>query len=207
MPGFRPRISLLSALLLLAVAGMAIVIVQLWREVGPQRQELRQLRNEVGYLTIDDPKRFHAIEVLTNKDWSWKWRIWVPEGETVAARMSLGDVPRDGFPDHDRSINLEPGEHWITLELHQDPIAGKWTYVFATPVARTRNFDISVDQAWMAWVQYQAQSEGVGYESVILPQHDARHLLMRYRATRQSDPHPTVIDAPIAGFIIWVERR
>jgi hypothetical protein len=44
MPGFRPRISLSFALLLMTIAGMAVVIVQLWCEIEPSRQELKRLR-------------------------------------------------------------------------------------------------------------------------------------------------------------------
>ena len=35
MPRFRPRISILTALLLTTIVGMAIVLVQLWKEVEP----------------------------------------------------------------------------------------------------------------------------------------------------------------------------
>ena len=79
MHRFRPRISLLSALLFMTIAGMAIVIVQLWREVGPLRAEVRRLRNELGVLTVENPSRLHAIEVRTKDEMIWKWRIWVPE--------------------------------------------------------------------------------------------------------------------------------
>ena len=54
MPCFRPRFSLLTAFLLLTIAGLSIVVVQLWREIGPLRQEIRRYRNEIGELTIYD---------------------------------------------------------------------------------------------------------------------------------------------------------
>ena len=68
MPRFRPRISILNALLLTTIVAMAIVIVQLWREVGPLRTEVRQLRNQTGKLSILDPTKTHAIEVATLDD-------------------------------------------------------------------------------------------------------------------------------------------
>ena len=40
---WRLRFSLFSALLLMTIAGMAIVIAQLWHEIGPLRKEVRRL--------------------------------------------------------------------------------------------------------------------------------------------------------------------
>jgi hypothetical protein len=44
----RPRISILTALLLMTILGMAIVIWQLWHKVGPLQTEVKQLREERG---------------------------------------------------------------------------------------------------------------------------------------------------------------
>jgi hypothetical protein len=207
VPARRFRFSLLTVLFLFALIACGITIWQLWREIGPQRQQLQQLRNEVGYLTIDDPKQFHAIEVLTNKDYSWRWRIWVPEGQLVSARCAVGNVPRRGFPDKPRSINLEAGEHWITLELQHNPIDDSWTYVFATPAARTVNTEIDKDQLWMNWGRSQEGGEGIGFTTATFPHDDSTYLLKRYRVSRFEDPNPNLIDAPTPGFIIWLEQR
>jgi hypothetical protein len=51
---WRPRVSLLAALLLMTIVGLAIVMVQLWRASDAQRREIFQLRSELGYLTIND---------------------------------------------------------------------------------------------------------------------------------------------------------
>lgn len=79
MPRFRPRISLLSALLLMTIAGMAIVIVQLWQEVGPLREEVIQRRAEMGQLYVTDTSKAHAIGVDWDADGVWRWRIFLPE--------------------------------------------------------------------------------------------------------------------------------
>ena len=44
------------------------------------REEIQRLRDELGYLTIDDPKRFYVREVPTFLPFSWRWRIYVPPG-------------------------------------------------------------------------------------------------------------------------------
>ena len=44
---FRFQVSLLTALLLMTIVGMAVVIVQLWREVHPLRQEVFAIWEDV----------------------------------------------------------------------------------------------------------------------------------------------------------------
>ena len=41
--------SLLTALLLMTIVGLAIVTTRLWREVSPLRDEVFRLRQELGY--------------------------------------------------------------------------------------------------------------------------------------------------------------
>jgi hypothetical protein len=79
---WRPRLSLLSALLLMTIVGLSIAVTQLWREVGPLRAKVSLLRNETGRLSVDDPTQIHAIEVRTSEPLLWKWRVWVPDGRT-----------------------------------------------------------------------------------------------------------------------------
>jgi hypothetical protein len=100
-PSLRPRLSLLSAILLMTIAGMAIVLVQLWREVGPLRDDNRRLRDEVGELTISDPSKIHAIEVRMKEPLIWKFHVWVPEGQK--ARVKDDRLA----PRRRRSIHLE----------------------------------------------------------------------------------------------------
>lgn len=93
MPRFRPRFSLLTMLLVMTIAGMAIVIALMWREVGPLRAANRQMRTELGLLTIEDPKRAHAISLPTLEDNAWKWRIYLPPGRQYSLSLWSGHLP------------------------------------------------------------------------------------------------------------------
>jgi len=92
-PGFRPRFSLLTAILLMTIVGLVIVIAQLWREVGPLRDENRRMRTELGQLTIEDPTRAYAISVPTFEDDTWKWRIYLPPGGQYSLCEYSGRLP------------------------------------------------------------------------------------------------------------------
>ena len=113
MPRFRPRISLLSALLLMTIVGMCIVIVQLWREVVPLREEVRSYRNELGFLTIDDRTRIHGIQVPTRED-GWKWRVYFPPGGDYKLQCYTGIIPAGIDSSQRRDFKLvESRPRWI----------------------------------------------------------------------------------------------
>jgi hypothetical protein len=77
---WRPRFSLLTIIFVMTIAGLAIVVVLLWREVGPLRADNRRMRNELGYLSIDDPTKAYAIQLDTLDAGPWKWRVYLPPG-------------------------------------------------------------------------------------------------------------------------------
>ena len=69
----RSRFSLLTALMLMTIIGLLITVTKLWREVGPLRAEVRQMRTELGHLTIDDRNRAQAIAIRQPNPNIWRW--------------------------------------------------------------------------------------------------------------------------------------
>jgi hypothetical protein len=139
MRRFRPQISLLSSLLLLTVVGMAIVIVQFWREIGPLRNEVRQYRTDLGRLTIDDPTRVHGVQVPT-REGGWKWRVYFPPGVDYKVCCYTGMIPPgvDAVQRSDfKSMNFGPGGYLSSfagifngetiIEARLKQVDGKWT--------------------------------------------------------------------------------
>jgi hypothetical protein len=149
-PSWRPRISLLTALLLITIAGMAIVVARQWRELAPMRVELRKLRDEIGALTIEDNSRIHAIAVRTSDDLTWKWRVWVPEGMNVAVHYRFGQVPKTGVPQGQGGASLGPGEHWIELKAGRDRSWENWTASLTTSGGSVGT-SIGPDDHWFDW--------------------------------------------------------
>jgi hypothetical protein len=104
---WTPRFSILTALLLMTIVGLAIVATRLWREVDPLRAELGRLRDEVGALSIDDPAKPCAIEVRTTSDDTWKWRVWIPEGRAYELHVATENIPKKDIPADQGMIVLE----------------------------------------------------------------------------------------------------
>jgi hypothetical protein len=141
MPRFRPRISLLTVLLLTTIAGMALVIVQLWREVGPLRKEVHKLRQFVGELSIDDHTRIHAIEVRQPNPNLWRWRLFLPPGAQYKLVEFGGPLPPRGKLSNKhwlaalRNASIGSSEYLneqfqgeFTLDVSLAPVEGGWRF-------------------------------------------------------------------------------
>jgi hypothetical protein len=204
---WRPRFSILTALLLITITGMAILIVQLWREVGPLRTEVRKLRDEVGALTIEDESKIYAIQMPTNADYTWKWRIWVPKGANISAHYRWGDVPLTAVPEAHRASRLYPGENIVTLHAFRNRDGNRWGVSFSTP-SESSGVPIDSDQQWFDWPQMVTTGEGVGTSTELLDDKSSVHILSRQRVGPYSDSSilPKIAE-PTAGFIIWLERH
>jgi hypothetical protein len=202
-----PQFSLLSALLLMTVVGMSIVILQLWREVGPLRDEVCWLRDEVGELSIDDETKLHAIEVRTNDDFLWKWRVWVPEGQSVVVRSQWGNVPRSGVPAGNSQIALHRGEQWITFSARPSHGQKGWTAQLATEMGSSGT-SIQDHEHWWDWPKNAFTGEGVGNTTEMAKEGQTNFVLKRLRvAPIDSSSELFKMDEPTAGFIIWLERQ
>jgi hypothetical protein len=212
MPRFHPRISLLAALLLMTIAGMAIVIVQQWLELVPMRAELRKLRDETGALTIDDESKFHAIRMPNNvRDTAdaktWKWRVWVPEGENAVVRFRWGNVPRKGVPLEQGESSLAPGENIVTMTAAKLPDGNNWMVGLSTPT-RGISTAIDPDSHWFDWKEMITTGESVGMTTKVFDDDSEICVLERCRAGQYSDAKEFLkITEPTAGFIIWLERQ
>lgn len=128
----RPRVSLLSLLLLVALSACAVVITTLWREVGPLRREVARLRTETGQLTVVDPGKAYVVAIETMDPDTWKWRVHLPAGHDYRLKTKVGQIAgwspgltRIEWMRRGASVNcstsIDDGEFTITVKLHNDP--------------------------------------------------------------------------------------
>jgi hypothetical protein len=203
----RPRISILTALLLMTILGMGIVVVRQWREISPLRAENELLRNETGRLSIEDPTKIHAIEVRTGEALLWKWRVWNPEGQTLIVRAHWGKIPSSSMPPADGSLHLKPGENWITMRAHASATGNTWS---AKLESDGNGLGMSIPEAdrWWQWPTTSSTENGIGFRTKVFDDDDRYFVLKRFRVTSINNrgivSNPST---PTTGFIIWLERR
>jgi hypothetical protein len=193
------RFSLLTLLLVTAIVALSVTVAMLYRELGPLREEVSRLRNEVGELNVEDPTKLHAIRVETDNELEWKWRIWIPEGASYRLRGDGGPVPKEGYPMTGGTMYLrEPGEHVIRYQIRRDPRDGRWNGSL-----HTQTGSVGKDhQPWVEWSSRTSTGSGVG-TSTRSYEIDQRVEIIRHRVSQANSS--ANIEDPAAGFIVWLE--
>ncbi len=128
--GFRPRVSLLTVMLLLTIAGLGVGLWQAGREVAPLRAEVRRLRAEVGELSIDDPERIYVLPLDDDalERHTWKWRIFLPQVQVYAVHVATMRIPEIGDVAPNCSSTIRGGEYVLTIGLRKQR-DGRWAVV------------------------------------------------------------------------------
>lgn len=195
----RSRFSLLTLLLLTAIAGLGTALFVVYRDLVPLRREVVELRKKVGYLAVSDRTQLHAISVPTDNELEWKWLVFIPEGTHYRLHVEGREVPEVGYPSAGGTINLRtPGEHVIRYVIQRDPRDGRWHGTLHGSGGSVGKYH----QAWVDWKSYSSTGSGVGTSTETHPT-TARVLLKRHRVThdgQSADPPP-----PPSGFVVWLE--
>ncbi len=97
----RPRVSLLSLLLLTTTAALAVGLYQarvnntrILARFGPLEAENKRLRAEQGALTVEDPKKVYAIRMPEIMEDVWRYRVYLPPGRDYYVAGQVNDLPR-----------------------------------------------------------------------------------------------------------------
>jgi hypothetical protein len=232
MPNFRPRISILTALLLMTIVGMAIPLIQLWREVGPLRADNNRLNEERGTLVIGDRSQLHAIQIPARfaGEGLTSFRIYVPPGQQYVAFVQVNGVPKTGVPkirgklsDYNSVLGggsgllysrLEPGEQVLSIKTVRR--GGKADIALVVGDPRASPIDASAQTPKDRWPTVVPETYSVygGQEQreTLTTNGSEALAIKRYRTegvSRDSlndswvTPEP---DYPLDGYIRWVER-
>lgn len=200
----RLRFSLTTLVLLTTITALAITVFLQWREVGPLRDEVRRLRDEVGEISLGDRDKIHAIRVHTPEPLVWKWRVWLPAGRRYRLRSEGGEgaISKAGFPEEGGTMYVEPPadegeEMWVEYRIKQDR-DGDWRGYM-----RTRSGSVGADNhPWAAEGGRVSTTAGVG-ASTRVGEADEVLVLARFR-TADVDSSTDIPD-PADGFMVWIE--
>lgn len=120
-------------LLLVTIIAMGLVVwhsnaelVQWRNEVQKLRNEVQKLREETGQLTITDPEKIHAIQMVTDYPLAWKWRVYIPAGRKVHIAHKTHRISKEELPKANGGPSLVgPKEFVVTVNLDRQP-DGTW---------------------------------------------------------------------------------
>ena len=214
MPRFRPRLSLLTALLLTTIVGLAIVVAQLWREVEPLRVQVHSMRTELGMLNIDEPSVAQAIRVGTTEGDHWRWRIYLPPGGKYELFTYFGTIPPTNSPDQAwfKSVKksgrgmygaCRDGEFLFDVRLVKED--GRWSLVTSNGNGQSTN-KISPIGDWLS-ERYRSINSAVGLEKASAFPNGQPMLLMKMLAPVVTPTGWEEPKGPASGIVVWIEQQ
>jgi hypothetical protein len=211
----RIRFSLLTLMLVAALLCTALSHVLTSIQLHRLEKETRQLRDQLGYLTITDGRRLHAIGLNSDLGWQskrWTWKVYFPPGRGFRVCYKFTDLPAEGTPDDNYEFFDDVGgEMTLTVSVVSDP-KGVWKIVLHTepfPVESTRSQFISnatwlVDDSEMGWSDIGRDttvSVDVGEPMILLSVRPSKSF-----ATIGGAPATTVDRNPSNGIMVWIEE-
>jgi hypothetical protein len=128
---WRMRFSLRGLILATALICAVVSHVRTSLKLRETEQEATRLRNELGYLTITDANRVHAIAIGADESWAkkqWQWKLHLPEGRRFHICCMTSDLPQQGVPDYHPTLSDVQGDLKLTVSAVRDP-KGEWKLV------------------------------------------------------------------------------
>lgn len=119
------------ALLVLSLIGSHLYVSFKWRQA---QTDVQRLRDELGYLTIDDPTQFYVRETsgLMGERLSWRWRIYLPPAQWHL-HVATGQIEEDNYSGGAVMPSGPPqGEFTLRANLERNDFGG-WSLVVSYP--------------------------------------------------------------------------
>jgi len=230
------QFSLWRGLVLLAfVAVLTAALVNAWKlrqatyQIAAASAEIRDLRNALGFLTVDDRELVHVKRIKTLDRLTWKWRIFLPAGYSPAFSYSLNDIKREGLPERQScwfetpygietgpTLNLktpgkslaEPKEFTFTVAIRHDPQIGWMLVQGGFPNEQSMSSPITEATTWIEHNPGLATAVTGGPDTASFGV-DEPIPLLRLRVSRERDDGSSylLVNDPVNGLVLWMENR
>jgi hypothetical protein len=204
----RFRFSLRAFLLLLFIASLiASNLFTSW-QLSRLREESVQMRKELGRLVVSDPSKIHIVALPSYEDMLWRWRIYVPQGQSLRLFETAQDIPQSGFPTNyvGSSGPLQEGEYLLTAAIRRDR-NGKWQATLAGPHS-SNSFGIADEHA--AWLTDSPgwETSQAGSTSTEVYNADQPFALLRVRSMKKVSPNSSQSTPdPMDGLLLWIKKQ
>ncbi|HEX2473647.1 MAG TPA: hypothetical protein VHK01_02810, partial [Lacipirellulaceae bacterium] len=213
------RFSLRTLLLLVVIVCIAIPLGMQSYKLHRAETELRQLRNEVGYLSVDDRSKVHVIAVDMNEPNSWRWRIFLPQGVRYSWCLGFGDIPAKGVPQpklkhtSNEPYSDEDVEVVVTARLRQLE-DGDWSLSVSSMIGdqlyQMGGARVTIPSEEMRRIQqvsvYDGHTRGTRGTEAINP-NEPIVLLQKRVCEKQPDGSYQPWANPMPGYMIWMEKE
>ncbi len=230
------QFSLWRVLVLLAFVGvLTAALVNAWKlrqatnQIAVASAEIRSLRNELGYLTIDDRDRIQIKQIKSPDPLTWKWRIFLPAGYSPAFSYSLNGIEREGLPERqscwfETPFGIETGptlhlatpgkplarpeEFTFTVAIRRDPRTGWILLQEGFPDGQSMGSPITEAAAWIEDNPGLSTAVTGGSDTASFGVDEPIPLLrLRVHQEREDGSSYLLVNDPVNGLILWMENR
>ena len=206
------------------IVALAVTSLLMYRRMSDAERELVKLRNETGYLKIEDETLFQAIAIPCEEPLTWKWRAYLPKGSNYWWHLNSGMIPADGVSGSGvSSSEMRPRtqgmEEIITVSIRKDPEPKNKRWLFN--VTR-RSADGSVQKraqaplpfpirSWTSSSQAQMTEWRVLCGSSKPETRRRGESIILVKTSKSASQHPPVLwtafcSKPQPGFAVWLEE-
>ena len=215
----RVRFSLLSFLLSSATICLFVSHWHTSRQLATARVELRKLRDEVGYLSIGDRAKFHAVAFESGTPNTWQWRLFVPEGVRYQWNISCDLIPKNSPPSEAGITAVSNEPYWetanevvVTARLREAE-DGNWTLSVTSRIGDSKHqmsgatLKIPRDKIEKMSAVSVYDGRVIGSNGTAVCDADGPIILLQRRAcAKQPDGSHRPSDEPMPGFMIWLSK-
>jgi hypothetical protein len=210
-PRWRPRISLASLVLLFITLSALVVMILMKRDMDVLRAENARLSAELGRLYIVEKDKVHVLapQVSMAPQWTWHWRIYVPEGRHYALHAVAKDVPAKEIPLTKLFMPVS-GEFSLDARLQKDNL-GNWQLAFL----RDSDYGITIPfdppgPDFLATNNVAVESVQLGADKTLIETPPNKIVLLRLREQLRTPVNGAVNVSkdpnPSAGVMLWLEE-
>jgi hypothetical protein len=186
-------------------------VSRLAEEKARTEQEVKQLRDQLGRLTVADEKKLHAIAIapdLARVEKRWRWRLHFPSDRPFRVCCAFSGLPQSGVPAGDQVLYDTKGEFTLNASAVKDQ-QGVWKLVLDCDTGP--NITMPIQNA--TWLDDNlsvtiSQTGKRGTESV---DPGKPLVLLRLRRSKNVEVGGKVIGQtvemnPTDGIMLWVEE-
>lgn len=218
-PRYRIQFSLLWLAAIITIAALAVSNWQKSKDLAAANAELYRLRNELGYLAVADKTQFHAIAIDADEKNTWRWRVFIPEGNKYYWQIAVDGPPKDSQPDRmtwssasNQDYSKTDIEVLVTARLREND-DGTWTLaVTSNIVGSDRQMGgaamKNIPAEKLAWLKntFRVQEDVMGSKGTEAVSPKGRIMLLEKR-NFELTPDGMPSGNPQPGFLIWLESR
>lgn len=224
MTGKRSSFPLWYTLRTLMITTLVICLaISHWhtsRRLADSEAQLRRLRDELGYLSIDDKTKVHAVALDEDEPNTWRWRLFIPKGHRYKWNIACEDIPRNSPPKGEGIVGISNEPYWetdnevlVTARLRQND-DDSWALSVKSKIGDSKNqmagASLTIPEEKMKWMFTVGSTDGrvIGSNGTAIRDPDDPIILLQRRPCEElPDGSYRPSDGPMPGFMVWLSKR